>query len=691
MTERIKRLRKFFIEEKAHHEKRKPLGDPFALAEEFHRNGVPACERASRRLCRMLDGEQPLIFPEQTILFVRSQEGCPELYTKEEKEQIAAACRLHERGEVSNISVDYSRFLTLGLAGMRKKVSDRQTVFLLCKKDDAAQYAGLQIAILDALDRLVERYRTEADSMGLSDCAAILKSLRERPPRTLREALQLQRIVHFTMWCSGSYHNTLGRFDQYMLPFLEFDLLNGTLTEESALELLEEYFLSFNIDSDGYPGMQQGDNGQSMVLGGVRPDGTDGYSLLSELCLKASLEMRLIDPKINLRVDSRTPLSVYCLGTHLTKQGLGFPQYSNDDVVIPGLVALGYRLEDARDYVTAACWEFIIPGKGMEVPNIDALCFPQIIRRVITEQLEHCDTFEDLMEQVRQGIFAEAQTLIDHTQGLYLYPSPFLSLMMEGCVEKGRDVSEGCVYNNYGFHGAGLSTAVDSLAAIERYVYETGQVSKQELLDAMEKDFAGYDKLLHLLRYEAPKMGNNEDLPDGIADRLLGYFSESLKGKTNDRGGCFRAGTGSAMYYLWASRDLGATPDGRRSGEGFSANYSPSLFLHLKGPVSLIQSFTKPDLSRTINGGPLTLELHDTLFRDEDSIQKVAELVKSFIDRGGHQLQLNAVNRDTMLDAQKHPENYKNLIVRVWGWSGYFVELDKAYQDHIIQRMELSV
>lgn len=691
MTERIQRLRTFFVEKKAHHEKRSPLPDPFALAEEFQRGNVPACDRAAARLCRVLDQERPLIFPDQTILFVRSQEGCPELYTEQEKEQIAAACRLHERGEVSNISVDYSRFLTRGIPGMRKWVSERQTVFRLCKKDDTAHYADLQLSILDSMEQLMDRYRAEAERMGLHESAEILENLRKRPPETLREALQLQRIVHFTMWCSGSYHNTLGRFDQYMLPFFESDMQKGTLTEDSALELLEEYFLSFNIDSDRYPGMQQGDNGQSMVLGGVRPDGTNGYTLLSELCLKASLEMRLIDPKINLRVDSRTPLSVYCLGTRLTKQGLGFPQYSNDDVVIPGLVALGYRLEDARDYVTAACWEFIIPGKGMEVPNIDALCFPQIVRQTVIDQLQSCASFEDLMEQVKKGIVTEAQTLMERTRGLYLYPAPFLSLMMEGCVEKGRDVSEGCVYNNYGFHGAGLSTAADSLAAIQRYVYDTKQVSSQELLDAMDKDFEGYDRLLHQLRYEAPKMGNNEPLPDEIACRLLTFFSQALEGKTNDRGGCFRAGTGSAMYYLWASAKLGATPDGRRAGEGFSANYSPSLFIHAKGPVSIIQSFTKPDLTKTVNGGPLTLELHDTLFRDEDSMEKVAKMVKSFIDLGGHQLQLNAVNRETMLDAQKYPEKYRNLIVRVWGWSGYFVELDKAYQDHIIQRMELSV
>ena len=360
-------------------------------------------------------------------------------------------------------------------------------------------------------------------------------------------------------------------------------------------------------------------------------------------------------------------------------------------MVIPGLERLGYRPENARDYAVAACWEFIIPGKGMEIPNIDALCFAQAVRDVIIRSLPQAPDYESVWEQVKAEIRSRVDRMCENTKNLYIYPAPFLSLMMEGCVEKGKDVSLGCVYNNYGFHGAGLSTAADSLAAVKKYIFDTGEVSRTDLLDAMEKDFEGYDHLLHLLRYEAPKMGNNDPLADSIASDLLHAFSESLEERRNERGGCFRAGTGSAMYYLWFSRDLGATPDGRRAGEGFACNYSPSLFARNKGPVSIVKSFTKPELGEVINGGPLTLELHDTLFRNEESISKVAALVKSFVDLGGHQLQLNSVNRDTMLVAQKYPEKYRNLIVRVWGWSGYFVELDKDYQDHIIKRAELSL
>lgn len=211
------------------------------------------------------------------------------------------------------------------------------------------------------------------------------------------------------------------------------------------------------------------------------------------------------------------------------------------------------------------------------------------------------------------------------------------------------------------------------------------------LKKALSCNFEGFEELGNRLRYEAPKMGNNDDYVDGIACALLADFADALRGRKNERGGIFRAGTGSAMYYVWHAKDMPATPDGRRAGEGLGANYSPSLFGQCKGPVSIVQSFAKPDLKKTVNGGPLTLELHDTVLRTKESREKVAALVKSFMDLGGHQLQLNAVNRDTLLDAKRHPENYRNLIVRVWGWSGYFVELDEEYQDHIIRRMELVV
>ena len=249
---------------------------------------------------------------------------------------------------------------------------------------------------------------------------------------------------------------------------------------------------------------------------------------------------------------------------------------------------------------------------------------------------------------------------------------------------------DGAKYNNYGLHGAGISTAADALAAIREGVFERQEFTAAELLAALEADFVGFEELQKkLLSY--PKMGNNDDRADLLGCFLMERYSSYLNGKPNNHGGVFRAGTGSAMDYIRKAKDVGATADGRKAGTPFGSSYSPSPIARLKGPLSNVQSFTKFDLRKICNGGPFTIEIHDTVFRNDEGEKKVAQLVKSYIDLGGHQIQINAINRDILLDAKKNPENYPNLIVRVWGWSGYFTELDTVYQDHVISRMEFTV
>jgi formate C-acetyltransferase len=292
---------------------------------------------------------------------------------------------------------------------------------------------------------------------------------------------------------------------------------------------------------------------------------------------------------------------------------------------------------------------------------------------------------------VKAEVKAECAAIAGRIENLWMIPAPFMSLFMDGRVEAARDISLGAKYNNFGFHGTGLSTCVDSLAAIRKYIFEESSLSATDLLDALDRDFEGHEELVARLRYEAPKLGNGESAVDDLATQMLDAFADGVAGLRNERGGIIRAGTGSAMFYLWHSRGLGATPDGRRAGEWFGANYSPSIFARLKGPLSIIKSFTAPDLRRVINGGPLTMEFHSSLFDSEENQNKVADLVKLFVKRGGHQLQLNAVNREQLLDAQRNPEAHRSLIFRVWGWSAYFIELDREYQDHIIARQEYVV
>ena len=691
MTERIGFLREFFIEKKEHHAARFAPGDAYIMAESFSREGLKDVRRATERLKTMLQKEEPVLFPRERIVMTRRNPTVSCLFTQPELEQLKKKYKLHEKGEVCNISVDYTKLLDTGFHQKREELKRRAEDLHHAGNAEGAEYLLMQEEILGALQDLSNRYRDLAMTQGRSDIADTLSHVPMHAPATFPQALQMFRIIHFAMWLGGNYHNTVGRFDQYMYPYYRRDIDAGRMTREDAFEWLEEFFLTFNRDSDLYPGMQQGDNGQSIMLGGLDPFGKESYNELSEMCLKASLELNLIDPKINLRVNKDTPLSVFKLGSELTRRGLGFPQYANDDIVIPALMDYGYAEEDAYNYTVAACWEFIVPGRAMDIPNINAVSLAGAAQEAVADHLRDSEDFGELMGQVKRVIFEKAKACVEASKNLYVFPAPFLSLLMEGCVESARDVSLGCRYNNLGIHGTGIATAVDALAAVQRYVFEDKSITKEELLAALATDFADAPDLLAKLRFDAPKMGNNDAETDDLAVKLLDCFADSLQGYVNERGGIFRAGTGSAMYYVWHASNLPATADGRRSGEGLGANYSPSLFARLKGPISILQSFAKPHLKRVCNGGPLTLELHDTMFRNEQAIEKVAMMVKSFMRMGGHQLQLNAINRDTLKAAQKNPGDYRSLIVRVWGWSGYFVELDKEYQDHIIARTEHAV
>jgi formate C-acetyltransferase len=689
MNQRIENLREF-ITNKKHHEYRRSLESLGIqnINELYSQQKLSPMQRSAANLALLLEKETPVILPGERIVFTRTVAAVPDLFTEQEWDSIKRTYYLHERGYVCNISPDYATTIMEGLAYRKREILEKLED--KCLVPASVEFLQAMLQCIDATQLLIERYEKHALAVGETETAAVLRAIKNGGARTFREALQLLRILHYTLWASGNYHNTLGRFDQYMYFFYINDLKSGRLTEEAAFELLEEFFLVCNKDSDLYPGMQQGDNGQSMVLGGRNLSGEYLFNDLSKLCLKASYELNLIDPKINIRVDKDTPSEIYELGSELTKIGLGFPQYSNDDVVIPGLLRKGYATDDAYEYVVAACWEFIIPKVAMDIPNIDAISLIECVRRCV-EKLNQYSDFDALMQAVEAEITRRMKIIHQDHLCLWMVPAPMMSLLMEDTIERGQDISMGAKYNNYGIHGTGIASAVDSLAAIKKYYFEEKTLPYETLIDALKNNFKGHAELRSQLRNEAPKMGQDDDFADAIAVDLLNRFDKVLSGFTNERHGIYRAGTGTAMYYVWHATGLDATPDGRDAGEVIPANYSPTLFIKQKGPLSVIKSFTKPDLRRVINGGPLTLEFDQSIFKSSETVKKLAQLVQIFITLGGHQLQLNTVSREKLLDAKIHPENYRNLIVRVWGWSGYFVELDECYQDHVIKRIEFGL
>ncbi|MDR3574324.1 MAG: pyruvate formate lyase family protein [Anaerolineaceae bacterium] len=670
-----------------------------SLADECERQNLSWIQRSARLTRRQCESERVVIRPDERIVFTRTLLDVPPIYSKADWEKLTAGHTLHELGPISNICADWGMVLAQGLDGRR------QAALAACnqrgQEDPAAlEFLDCAIETMDAVQGLADRYAEAARLLGRQEIAGILEQVPAKQPRTFHEALQSLRLLQAAVWLSGHYHVGLGRFDQYMWSYLQQDLESGRLDLAGAEELLAEFFISLNKDSDLYPGVQQGDNGQTITLGGVRRDGSSAVNELTRMALRVSCELEMIDPKINLRISADTEVELLCLATELTRKGLGFPQYSNDEVVIPALAAHGYDLEDARDYVVAACWEFIIPGQGMDVVNIGAVSLPAAVDQGIRAGLTAGDDFAGILRRVQADVHQQVQQVAGRYESLLLPPAPYYSVLMDNCLEMGRDLSRGNKYNNFGIHGAGAANAADALAAVQKFIFQERSLRSAELISALDANFADCEELRRKLFDDAPKVGNNDEQVDVLLSGLFETLADACEAYgQNSRGGIVRPGTGSAMYYIWLAQGhegmreplVGATAEGRPMGQPLGANLAPTQGARIRGPFSALQSFAKIDYKRVCNGGPITLELSDTVFRNPEAIRQVALLVRAFAQLGCQQLQLNALSLDTLLDARTHPDLHKNLIVRVWGWSGYFCELGPEYQEQIIARHMFSL
>ena len=479
--------------------------------------------------------------------------------------------------------------------------------------------------------------------------------------------------------------------DQYLWPFYKNDVSSEKLTRSEAAELLAEFFISLNRDSDLYPGIQQGDNGQSVMLGGCNPmTGESAVNDLTYLILEVSRDVRLIDPKINLRVDRNTPIGLLELGSELTACGLGFPQYSNDEVVIPALVKKGYALEDARDYSVAACWEFVIPGKAADFVNAGAVSFPYAVDQALRKSVDRGQFDEKrFKDDICENIFVQIDKILKWNKKEYI-PHPYLSVLFDGALEARRDFTECAKYKFVGIHGS--ANAADAMSAVLEIFKNRGIEGLRELVAAQDKNFDGNDALRDWLVNEAPKVGtSNEEADNALKFLFDAYAAEAAKFHN------LRPGSGSAMFYVWLTNAekrppscveplVGATSDGRLLGCPLGASLAPSHEAKVRGVMSVFRSFANIDYSRIVNGGPVTIELSHSVFDSSEGTKKLGQLIQYFVSLGGQQLQLNVLDVAELEDAVKHPELHRNLIVRVWGWSGYFCELAPEYQQQIIRR-----
>lgn len=605
-------------------------------------------------------------------------------------------------------------------------------------RDFANRYS--ELAMQKALEEPDPTRRRE-----LIKISQICSKVPENPAETFHEALQSFWLV-FAAFHSIMEFIPTGRSDQYLYPYYKKDIEEGRLTQDEARELVggwlakfservqlkrehwEDHFTFGNYSQGGDPVDTSVnitlDNSESynygisanhwlinMILGGLTPDGQDATNDLTYLILDTWAYLEVIAPVMSVRFHKNSPEKLYESCARILRCGAGEPAIYNDEAVIEGLVKMGIPLEEARDYSNDGCWEVLIPGRtDFSYIHIEVL---QLLEYVLTrgysllrqtkEGLDTGDpltfsTFEEFYAAFKKQLEHRIDYVIDNKLKYYgqvfnIAPSPLLSSMMDDCVEKGLDLTQGGA--KYIFHApvvTGLANCVDSLAAIKKLVYEEKAVKMQELIDALKTNFEGREPLRQMLINRAPKFGNDIEYVDQLAKRLLDDAAAKVKQRQEEIDWMyFPMAIGTFESYARFGNTVGASADGRLAKETLSSNYSPSVGMDKSGPTAAIKSIIYPDLLPYCNGAPLDLQINANEVTGEAGVQRIVALIKAFQELGGNIMTLTGVSEELLRDAQVNPEKHRSLRVRLGGLSAYFIALPKKHQEIMIQRVKHGI
>ena len=584
-----------------------------------------------------------------------------------------------------------------------------ESVIICCEaaRDFSARYAVLAREKAEAED-------DPARKAELEEIAERCERVPWLPPRDFREAVQwvwmTQNMAVISYGMPGVL--ALGRVDQYLWPYLRDDLESGRITEEEALTLIEELIVKLSYNLLVLPpygkdtGSELGADNMAVTIGGVDRDGEDATNPLSYLFIKATENMQHMTNSVSFRISSKSPDDYVekAVAVHRSSNG---PSIFNDDAIAPALSRSGYGIEDARDYAIIGCVEPTSDGNtfgctsGNDISLVGALEMAlhngrlRMIGRQMGPQTggpEEFDSFEKFMEAYKKQVafsvdFIKKGTDLKDKAYAENYPCPYISTTLKGCVANGRDATRGgAQYNFNSISGRGLATAVDSLAAIRKLVYKDKELSLEKLVRVLDSNYKNEPKLQQRLRNKFPKFGRDEDYVDEIAKEVAEFFCREVLKQETLRGGIYRPGFFSYGLHVFEGSVLGATPNGRLAGEPVSNSLSPSNRSETKGPVSALQSVSKIDHTLIPNGASTNIKLLPSLVKNRPGLQKIVAMVRAYFRQGGLQVQFNVVDDAVLKKAQVDPESYKDLVVRVSGYSAYFVDLGKPVQDDIIQR-----
>jgi len=619
---------------------------------------------------------------------------------------------INEAGGIGHFIPNYPKMLNLGVEGYLKTIQEREGSFYSAVRIVCEGLLDYAHRLASEANRLTTACMDPIRAAELKEMARICRKVPRKPADTLHEALQSLWLTHLSVCLEGiNSAISFGRVDQYLYPYFQKDMLSGRTTSVRAKELLlcfsaktteHVFLLTQNLSQyhGGYLVVQ------AAIIGGVDTQGNDAVNDLTYLFLDVMEESGLRDPNYQVRIHKDSPGAYLQRAAEVARKGNGVPAFFCDEAVIDSLVAHEYPIEIARDYGIVGCVEQALPGKSFLSTDAALFNLPVCLelalnqgkrfnsRRRIGAATQDPGTFRN-MDEVMAAFREQVTHMVDRMIGDLViieqgnrefHPTPFSSMLVEGSLETGRDVTAGgALYNGSGIQGVGVADTVDSLAAIQELVFQKGDLSLDSVLAAVREDFKDTPVVRAQLAH-ASKFGNNRAAPDAFAGQVVRIFHDALARHTNTRKGSYVPGFYSSTSHVAFGEKTGALPSGRMAGEPFAASLGAVNGSDRLGPTALLNSVSGIDAAMAPNGYALNLRFDPNMVAGERGTNLLSSLVTGFFESGGMELQFNILDPQQLEDARNHPGRYPDLVVRVAGYCAYFDDLPDKVKLEIISR-----
>ena len=637
----------------------------------------------------------------------------------------------------AHLAVDYRTVLEVGLEGYRKRTLQEKANLDLTEPEsiDKYQFYNAILIVLDAVQTYAERFSALAKQLAetatperkaeLLEISRICAKVPNQPAETFQEAVQSVWFIQLILQIESNGHSlSYGRFDQYMYPYLKSDLEKGNISEAKAVELLTNLWIKTltvnKVRSQAHTFSSAGSPlYQNVTIGGQTRDKKDAVNKLSYLVLRSVAQTKLPQPNLTVRYHSGLDNDFMNECIEVMKLGFGMPAFNNDEIIIPSFEKIGVTEEDAYDYSAIGCVETAVPGKwGYRCTGMSYMNFPKILMIAMNDGIDpvsgkrfvkgyghfkEMKSFEELQDAWDKTVreLTRMSVIVENAIDIGLereVPDVLCSALTEDCIGRGKTLKEGgAVYDFISGLQVGIANLADSLAAIKKLVYEEQKVTQEELWEALMTDYASErsKEIQQMILNDVPKYGNDDDYTDQLVTKAYDSYIEEVKKYPSTRfgrgpiGGTRYSGTSSISANVGQGKGTMATPDGRNAWVPLAEGCSPSHNMDKNGPTSVLKSVSKLRTEEIIGGVLLNQKVNPQTLAKEEDKQKLIMLLRAFFNKlHGYHIQYNVVSRETLIDAQEHPEKHRDLIVRVAGYSAFFNVLSKATQDDIIERTE---